>query len=356
MARMAELVARGAVPEPVLKRAAAGQLSIAPEEMLEVLVLLTAHATLGEQARQTLADWPEDSLRQMAAKPDAPGLVIRYFLAPATRRRSLAESLIAHPEVSENTLAALAYAADAGFAHFLLSSARVQNSPAVLRALSENPELHAEKPRIQEMLNRLGGAAAEPLDYFAELWTLEREAEIEAEAPQVITLLPESDSGEESAPAEATPEPEAEKEERMSTLQKLNKMTVSQRVKIAMLGNKEQRSILIRDGSRVVYSAVLASSKLSGPEIETIASMKNVQEGVLREMARTRKFMKSYNVIRALANNPRCPMDIALGLIKNLIVPDLKVLSMNKNVPETVRKVALRNFKQKSAAPGKKAE
>jgi hypothetical protein len=40
-------------------------------------------------------------------------------------------------------------------------------------------------------------------------------------------------------------------------------------------------------------------------------------------------------------------LDVALGLMKNLLVNDLKNLSGNKEVPETVRKLGLRMFKQK---------
>jgi hypothetical protein len=143
-----------------------------------------------------------------------------------------------------------------------------------------------------------------------------------------------------------------EDRERLSTLQKIAKMTVGERVKLAMIGSKEDRYILIRDGSRIVSSAVLASPKISDQEVETIASMKNVQESVLRDIARSRKFMKSYSVVKNLVNNPRCPLDISLAVMKNLLVPDLKNLSMNKGVPETLKKVALKNFKEKTT--GKK--
>jgi len=141
--------------------------------------------------------------------------------------------------------------------------------------------------------------------------------------------------------------------ERLSTLQKIAKMKVGERVKLAMTGSKEDRYILVRDGSKVVSSAVLASPKISEQEIETIASMKNVQESVLRDLARNRKFMKSYSVVKNLVNNPRCPLDISLALMKNLLVPDLKGLSLNKNVPETLKKLALKNFQEKTA--GKRA-
>jgi hypothetical protein len=145
-----------------------------------------------------------------------------------------------------------------------------------------------------------------------------------------------------------------EDRERLSPLQKIAKLTVGERVKLAMTGSKEERYILVRDGSRVVSSAVLASPKISEQEVETIAAMKNVQESVLRDLARNRKFMKSYGVLKNLVNNPRCPLDISLALMKNLMMADLKGLSMNKNVPETLKKVALKNFKEKSASGGRR--
>jgi hypothetical protein len=125
-------------------------------------------------------------------------------------------------------------------------------------------------------------------------------------------------------------------------------------VKLAFVGNKEERAILVRDGSRVVFAAVIASPKLTDAEVENFAGLKNVQEGVLREIARNRKYIKKYPIQKALINNPRCPLDMALGLVKNMLPPDLKTLSQNKNVAETIRKIALKTFKEKTAPPGSK--
>ena len=134
------------------------------------------------------------------------------------------------------------------------------------------------------------------------------------------------------------------------------RLTVGQRVQLAMRGTKEERSILIRDGSKLVSSAVLVSPKVSEAEIENFAALKNVQEQVLRDIARNPKYKKSYPVIRNLASNPRTPLDLSLGLMNHLMVMDLKNLSMNKNVPETLRKIALKRFKEKSAPPGQKKD
>jgi hypothetical protein len=123
-----------------------------------------------------------------------------------------------------------------------------------------------------------------------------------------------------------------------------------------MKGTKEERSILIRDGTKIVALAVLESPKITDGEVETFASQKNVLEAVLRAIPMKRRYAKHYPVVRNLVFNPRTPMDVALGLMKNMLVADLKNLSSNKQVSETVRKLALKMFKQKMDSNKKKGD
>ena len=136
--------------------------------------------------------------------------------------------------------------------------------------------------------------------------------------------------------------------ERVSAFQKISRLGVSERIQLAIKGSKEERFILVRDGSKLVSQAVLQSPKVGDVEVETFASMKNVQEGVLREIARNHKFIKNYTVIRALVNNPRSPLDLSLALVNHLMVNDLKHLSTNKNIADTLRKLAMKRFKEKT--------
>ena len=141
---------------------------------------------------------------------------------------------------------------------------------------------------------------------------------------------------------------------RENTLQKINGLDVKGRIQLALKGNKEERSILIRDGTKVVALAVLEAPKLADSEVEKFASQKNVLEAVLRQIPLKRRFMKNYIVVRNLCANPRTPLDLALGLMKNLLVQDLKNISANKEVSETIRKLALKMFKQKVEEANKK--
>jgi len=96
-----------------------------------------------------------------------------------------------------------------------------------------------------------------------------------------------------------------------------------------------------------VALAVLDSPKVTDSEVEKFASQKNVLEAVLRAIAMKRRFMKQYPVVRNLSFNPRTPIDVALGLLKHLLIQDLRNLAGNKEVSDTVRKLALKMFKQK---------
>ena len=137
-------------------------------------------------------------------------------------------------------------------------------------------------------------------------------------------------------------------QERGSALQKISKLDIKGRIQLAMKGTKEERSLLVRDGTKVVALAVLESPKISDGEVEKIASQKNVLEAVLRAIPIKRRFAKNYAIVRNLVFNPRTPLDLSLTLVKNLLVSDLKHLSGNKEVSETVRKVALRMLKTKT--------
>jgi hypothetical protein len=144
-------------------------------------------------------------------------------------------------------------------------------------------------------------------------------------------------------------------QERGSALQKISKLDIKGRIQLAMKGTKEERSLLIRDGTKVVALAVLESPKIGDSEVEKIATQKNVLEAVLRAIPMKRRFAKNYAIVRNLTFNPRTPLDVSLALIKHLLITDLRHLSGNKEVSETVRKLALKMFKQKLESGSKKS-
>lgn len=393
MSRMIDLIRQSAAPANVMRAASKGALSLPPVEMIEILVYLTSNPVFAEDAKMTLAGWDEASSIAACRDPNAPHEVLDYFLAPQNRRPKLMPALLENPSSPEAALMDMAQTASRELVEMMLGSERVKKSSHLLHALGTNVHLTPEESeQLKAALHKLGEQAemTVKLPAYEEVgeggktqYELEHAAEIAAEEGKAFELVGGTLHDEDSlaaaaalqiapeaiaAPAAPGTEPgaddqmlkmrqtDAEFRERISPLQKIARLRVGERVQLAMRGNKEERFILIRDGSRVVSSAVLQSPKLSDAEVETFAGMKNVQESVLRDIARTKKFMKNYAVVRQLVNNPRCPLDLSLGLMNHLLVNDLKSLSMNKNIADTLRKLALKRFKEKSAPPGSKKE
>jgi hypothetical protein len=131
----------------------------------------------------------------------------------------------------------------------------------------------------------------------------------------------------------------------MATVQRLSLMTVSEKIKAAMRGSREERTILIRDPNKLVSLAVLSSPKVNDREVENYAKMANVSEDVLRVIGSTRAWTKSYAVIRALAFNPKSPIAVSMTLVSRLVEKDVRMISMDRNIAEPVKLLA-RKFLQ----------
>jgi hypothetical protein len=382
MSTILDQIKSNAVPASVMRIAAKGALPLPPAEMLEVMVYLTQNPIFGQEATMALASWDLEATKKVVADPAAPPEVIGYYWMEANRRPALMPALIENPAIPESLLMEAAASGSREFVVLLLASPRARNSPAVAEALTENPGFTADE--IDELRAAYVAPTPEPPatepaattqeDEEAEVahqaWHQQYANEIAAEegkAYQPVGGDEEETPSEPQAEGEvaAAADPSAsiaaaamgsaaraqaarKDEKKLTVLQRIGKMNAAERVKAAFMGGRDERMILIRDGARVVQNAVLASPKLTDPEVETFAAAKNVHENVLREIARTRRFMKNYNVGRNLVNNPKCPLDLSLTLVKNLMIYDLKTLRNNKNVPDTIRQVAFKLYREKS--------
>jgi len=415
MGRMIDQIRASRLPSNMMQFAARGALAVPAAENIEILVYLAKHnKVFGDLARMTLAGWDEKASVAAAADPQTAHEVLDYMIAPENLRPKLLPPLLENPSVPEGALAKFALSASRESIEAMLQSARVKSCDGVLSILKSNPYLKKEESdEIGRLLSKaepaeLRGAsegegespatareleadpvsaeddASEIADETVSAYLTEHAAEVTAEEGKpfqaiggIVELLgPDYFPVSEVSEIGSTPEkaqagtaggaaaasklvqgrktPPAGEPKRENTLQKINHLDVKGRIQLALKGNKEERSILIRDGTKVVALAVLDAPKISDGEVETFASQKNVLEAVLRQIPLKRRFMKNYIVVRNLVFNPRTPLDLSLGLVKNLLTQDLKNLSGNKEVSDTIRKLALKMFKQKMEVASKK--
>jgi hypothetical protein len=351
MARMVDLILAGSAPTAIMRRAAQGTLSLPASEAIEILVALTGDRELGAEAEQTLESWDEPSLIEVASSAETPAGVLLYLLQYHARRPSVVAALCENPGLPLAELEAAARHGEAGTLQAMTQSARVLSSSRLLELMAANPAAEPARPKLNEWLAAAQGRDAEEIaahflmrhaDEVARVdgQRFELVASAEGEDDPLDQLMTRVKNGE-------TPVgPEEIKQ--LSLLQRLDRMRVGERIKQAVRGNREERMVLIRDRSKLVSLAVLESPKVSETEMEAFASMKNIQESVLRAISTKRKYIKVYGVMRALANNPKTPLDVALPLLAHLLIQDVRALAMNKNVNETVRKLALKLYRIKN--------
>ncbi len=141
----------------------------------------------------------------------------------------------------------------------------------------------------------------------------------------------------------AAARPERSKEMRtQNILQRIQTLSVSERLQLAMKGGREIRGILIKDTNKEVMLGVLDNQKITDTEIEMIARSRSISDEALRRIAKNREWLKKYAVVFALVTNPKTPPGISVGLVGNLKTKDLVILEKNKNVPDVVRSAGKR--------------
>jgi hypothetical protein len=148
------------------------------------------------------------------------------------------------------------------------------------------------------------------------------------------------------------PAPVPEPEDRETAVQKIAKMGFTERLKAAVKGSREMRSILIRDPNKMICAAVLSSPKVSQPEIESFARMANVSEEVIRIIAANRVWTKNYGVIVGLTKNPKTPLAMSLNFLARLTDRDLQQVSVDRNIPEPLRIAARKRVVSNASGKG----
>ena len=289
----------------------AGSAGLEPWMRTELLILLThdGDSAVSGKAEHALLTVAPETLLEAASKTDAPMPVFAYAAEHATDREGAAEVLVGNPNCPGMVLVKVARHLTPKHVAAIMANLEQLASAELVAALAERDDLTPEQKQT-----------------LGELTSKTDEQTLEASM--------------------ADAEPDAAK--RKTLLQRLATMTVVERLTLALKGGREERGALIRDPNKMVSRAVLQSPRLTEQEVENFSAMANLSDEILRAISLNRNFMKNYAVVRNLVNNPKTPMDVSLALLKRLITTDLKKLTMNKNVPETVRGMATKMVRQKA--------
>ncbi len=333
-----------------------------PGDALTVLVVLAADDDddVAAAARATLDDLPRPLLTG-ALSSDLQASVILTLAERYNRDADVVQRLVAMPRISGLALCHLAETASEQTGEVIAANETLllQHSTAI-EALYMNKRVRmSTADRLLELAVRNGlelgipafrqAAAAivdeliaEPSDEETFDDLLFKEAE---EVAREVALKddPEDDTHERNE--------EGEEQLRAPFLPlhaKVAQMTISQRIRRAILGSAAERMLLIRDTNRLVATAAATSPQLNENDAARIAACRNVIDDVLRIIAQNRSFTRSYQVKLNLVTNPRTPFTFSARMIPHLRDNDLRSLVKSKNIPAAVQTAARQQLLRKN--------
>ena len=274
----------------------------------ELLAILSTDAdeAIAQRAQDVLLTQSVDSFLLALARPDADPRLFAYCADNSGEKPGIADALAKNPACPTAAVTRAArYLTAAGIQALLENLERLTSDSQLIEALAQSQAASVEQ---QELIREIQNNQSADVKEIAE------------------------------AAAEAEPDPV----KRQTLMQKLTHLNVVERIILALKGGREERMLLIRDRNKIVQRSVLQSPRLTESEVESFAAMANVTSDVLRIISLNRTFIKSYAVIRNLAKNPKTPLDISLHILPRLTATDLKILTTNKNIPETLRNTAIK--------------
>lgn len=337
-----------ASPTPLRMMAARLLLPASPTDALSLLYALSADPDEGvrAQALESARNLPEKIALASLRDPHVDKDVLAWIAGLVVENDRFLELLALNPATPDEALAKVAGRCSGKVAEILAQNQlRLLRSEDYLLALLENPALpvsvrdrtadfavrsgirREDVPALLEAQRRVYGDVREP--------EKETAAKLLADAPEELAI----DRGEEE---------ELEEEKKLTLAQRILAMSVSEKIKLATLGNKEARNLLLRDTNKLVCLAAIQSPRISESEVVTISQSRTVHEDVIREIAGNREWMKLYQVKLNLVRNPKTPPGLALRLVNHLREKDLKDLRTNKNIPHVVQ-TAARNLLMKKS-------
>lgn len=348
-------------PPPLRMMGAKGLVpAVAPADLVTLLWFLSfdGDAAVAGTAVKTAEGLPDKLWSAALRAEGVPGEVLDWLADRFAGKDPAIELVLLNPATPDATFARLASSVSQKLADIVRQNElRLLRCDDVIRALCRNPNALAstldgacdfcvrngltllDVPQLvaaHVRIHRVDPTArqAEPVETAAALMS-DYGAELAQERP-------------EGAPPPADAAEDATK--KLNITQRVMRMSVAEKIKLATLGNKEARTLLLRDSNKLVSMAAATSPRITDGEILGLANSRTVNADVLRYIYSNREFTRTYAIKISLVKNPKVPLPTALKMMYTLQEKDIKELARDRNVPQTIQAQAKALMMKKEAA------
>ncbi len=136
-------------------------------------------------------------------------------------------------------------------------------------------------------------------------------------------------------------------EEDENLAMRLANMSVGDKIKLAMTGDKFVRNLLIKDSNKMISTAVIKNPRLTEAEVVKITASKTTPDDILRLVARNKQWLKNYNIRVAMVMNAKTPLPVSMRLLDSLNTRDLASAAKSKYIPHALAGNAARILDKK---------
>ncbi len=279
---------------PVQQRllGAGGNANLGPREQLLLLFCLSkdTDTAVRSLAVSTIQDLVDEAFNCLSEWPDLHPAILHTFALIVGKRPNIRTLLLKHPALADVT-------------------------SSLLKKLSE-----------QE-------AAAESGVDTSDLVTFDEELQDDEQFPP----LPESEQ-------EELPDFEADQtsEEYQSKYKQAQTMSIADKIKMALTGDKEWRKILIKDANKLVSSGVIKNPRITEPEVLNVLKSGVQNDEIIRLICANREWVKNYQIRKALVENPKTPLTNALRYLGTVTEKDLAGYAKSRNISSVISTQAKR--------------
>jgi len=331
-------------PKETRLMAAKAMLPMDPKDMVTLLSLLLSDSDkeVNNAAQKSLEGLPAHLLLTVL-DGDLDADVIQAVTNIHQKDEAILVMIALNRNTGDETMVFLASNAPESVANVIAENqTRLMHNPSLLNALKSNPSVgKSVVDRVEAFLISIGRLAAK---------TDETPVSAGTEQTQIketdVSVLQEKEAV--AIDDELKTEKEVVTEvERESFYKRVQHLNVSEKIKLALLGNKEARDILLKDSNKLVSSTVLKNPKITEDEIVKVVNSRSVADDILRQVANNKEWLKKYPIKLGMVNNPKTPLAVAMRLMAQLNGKDIQHLAKSKNVSSALSTAARKIVTQK---------
>jgi hypothetical protein len=322
---------------------------MAPVELVIVLYQLSfdPDATVKATAADTLSSIPIDVL-QPALTGDVDPVVLDWIAGKMKDSADVLRWLVGNKVISDDTVLSIAETGDADICDLIAENqVRLLSTPKIIEALYLNTAARMSTVDKVVDLARRNGVVLQGLPALRPLMDSSMPivepapvvaAAVSAPTPvarterdDLFAQLLEEALVEEREELEDTEELQKEAPSK-SRQQFISKLSVSNKIRMAILSTREDRNILMRDGNRLVHLAAISSPKVNDVDVIAYAGNRSLPEGVITYIAGRRDWTRHYKVKVGLVNNSKVPLRLALRLLPHMRPRELRDVANSREV------------------------